>query len=387
MIFHKGTPYVTHLLFLACMLQHSLAPAAVSVPAAAITPPSASVAPGTAASVNIIWRASSDLAGAVIRSPVGTFRAGNPAGPLLGTVPIILSKSVTQNVLTPFPESVLVPSDVVFRALKLGYNVINYTRVFDDGSGPVNGHFTITIRSSAAAGFNVTRIALAFDNGSSVRVAALNEKIQVSAEIGFTGSGSLQGLWEVAGPVAAGQPFFRPLAPVHQPLTMGNKQTLASADLPTETAGTYLLRLRITEPKPGFTEPVLRYVVLGARPAETRPLAVVAPANDVLLAPDTSFAWEPVRSARLYQLEIYAVSRNLTDSLPDLGAVGAPPATVPETSPLGGVLVAEPDTRTTLSAALRARLTPGARYRWRVVAIGDDGRIVGESATRELRVP
>jgi hypothetical protein len=51
------------------------------------------------------------------------------------------------------------------------------------------------------------------------------------------------------------------------------------------------------------------------------------------------------------------------------------------------MMVAGARTRTTLSEAARARLISGQNYLWRVLAIGNDGSVIGESSVREVRMP
>jgi hypothetical protein len=117
-------------------------------------------------------------------------------------------------------------------------------------------------------------------------------------------------------------------------------------------------------------------------------LSLVTPPNQILLAPDTAFAWEAIRGARAYQLELYAKPRGAGDGLPDLGGpTDTAPPTLPPTPPVTGMLVPGAQTRAVLSGAARAHLLSSHSYLWRVLAIGGDGSIVGESPVRELRMP
>jgi hypothetical protein len=167
---------------------------------------------------------------------------------------------------------------------------------------------------------------------------------------------------------------------------------LASPLLPTDSAGLYLVRLRITDPAPGFDIPVVRYFVADERTGARLPalsLALVTPPNQSLLTGDTTFVWEGIRGARAYQLEIYLKPSTTADGLPDLGGepMNTAPTSVPSTPPTTGMLVSGAQTRTILSSAARSHLIAGRTYVWRVLAIGGDGSVVGESPARELRMP
>lgn len=369
-----------------------LLPAHASIGTITSTPGSARVPLGGSATVTITWNVTVND-GPVARSPSGVFRSSVDAT-LLGTVSTSLSKPAAAGTTAVITESLLVPADVIYRAHKMGLTSITYFRDFED-EGTLSGQpglVTINIVSSAAAGFSISRLALAFDNGAPVRVLGMKESLQAEAEIGFSGSGLVQGVWEVAGPSStSGQPVYRTLNPVRQYLTGGSPQTLRSPTLPTDSSGFYLVRFRLTDPVPGFEQPVLRYFVSSGKPGEVLPIVpigIVLPAHQSLLAPDDVFAWEPIRGARAYQLEVYEAAPQAGDSLPDLGgeATAKPPA-LPATPPVTGMLVPGTQTKTTLSASARTHLPPGGRYLWRVLAIGGDGSVIGQSPVREIRLP
>ncbi|MGE5240614.1 MAG: hypothetical protein ACM3NI_03115, partial [Bacteroidota bacterium] len=188
-----------------------------------------------------------------------------------------------------------------------------------------------------------------------------------------------------------GQPVFRPLISVRQYLVGSDKQTLRSPILPTNSSGLYLVRLRITDPVPGFDQPVLRYFVSSGKPGEVlpiMPIGLFTPPHQTLLAPDTVFAWEAIRGARAYQIELYARAMTPADKLPSLGDdIGTAAPALPGTPPVAGMLVVGTQTQTALSATARSHLQPGRIYLWRVLAIGGDGSVVGESPVREIRLP
>jgi hypothetical protein len=233
---------------------------------------------------------------------------------------------------------------------------------------------------------------LSFDDGSVVQVIHPKHRLRAKAVINFSGTGLLEGVWEVADPAStAVNPVYRPLLLVRQYLIGNGKQTITSPELPATMMGLYLIRFRITRPAPGFEQPFLRYVVSSGKPGEKMPVVPIGldmPASGMLLAPDTLFAWQPVRGARIYEIVFYARAMTEIDKLPDLGSdAQSVSQTLPDSTPTAGIQISGKRTRTVLSAATFARLKPGKIYQWRVIAIGDKGNVIGASAVREIRLP
>src|SRR3989344_2559229 len=165
-----------------------LLPAHASIGSIPSTPGSARVPLGGSATVTITWNVTVND-GPVARSPSGVFRSSVDAT-LLGTVSTSLSKPAAAGTTAVITESLLVPADVIYRAHKMGLTSITYFRDFED-EGTLSGQpglVTINIVSSAADGFSISRLALAFDNGAPVRVLGMKESLQAEAEIGFSGS-------------------------------------------------------------------------------------------------------------------------------------------------------------------------------------------------------
>jgi len=332
-----------------------------------------------------------------ITSTSGEFRVG---ATVLGTVNNVLTLSGTVPMGVPttvrIPESVMVPPDVTVKANRLGSQTVSYVRVFTDGTTPMQGSELIVIGGSGAGLFGITREALAFDDGAAVRVVQKGDKLSARAEIDFTGAGSMSAMWEIAGPSStAGQPQFRELQQVTRGLIGREPEIVKSPDLPTDTPGYYLLRLRITQPLPGFDPPVLAYYVgdasTGARGGFTE-MVVTAPGDGALFDPNTRFAWEPVAGAKVYKIELFGSPESDKFGLPDIAeqAAAADPARVRAAlaaPPAAGMIVAGAQTQVALTTATRARLKPRHSYFWRVQAIGADGAVIGAAQVRQLRVP
>jgi hypothetical protein len=365
-----------------------------SANAVVITSPSdISVPYGGSVTLALQWTVTGAPGGS-LTSNSGQFRIPIGRVTVLGTVQTVLNQTVDGRIgSATLTEMLTVPRDVAIRAIQLGSNEFEYRRTFMQSNGQSqSGSARIVVVSSTAAGFSISRLALSFDNDAPVRVVERKQALRANAEVTFNGSGMLQAVWEIADPAStSGEPIFRPLSLVRQHLVGSDNETVTSPALPTDTVGLYLLRLRITDPLLGFDIPVIRYFVTdqhtrGRLPPA--PLGLVTPPNQSLLAPETTFVWEPIPGARAYQLELYAKARTTGDTLPDLGSsMDVAPSTLPLTLPVTGMLVPGARTRTTLSDTARGHLISGQRYLWRVLAIGNDGNIVGESAVRELRMP
>lgn len=365
-------------------------------------PPSGTVALGRSNTLTVNWnvtRAAGGSCGPTVSSAQGELYAGNLNGPLLLTVPTTLSQTTpcaNSPTFFSFSETIVIPAGVVRRAQEQGFSNLVYTRTFSDGVGiPDSGSVTLSITSPAAGALNVQRQALSFDNGAPAAVLGRDDALGAVTELTFTGTGLLRAQWEVAGPEStSGTPVFRTISQIRQYLAGGDTQVLRSPTLPTATTGLYFLRLRIIDPEPGFDPPVIRYFVLqdrDERPPGAR-LSLGAPAPRALLASDTVFAWEALPGARAYQLEIYGGREDSGLALPDLRSqIGEPaPSEVAlalARAPVTGTLVPGGQTRAVLSPVARRHLLSGRRYFWRVLAIGEDGRIIGVSPVRELRTP
>jgi hypothetical protein len=378
-------------------------PARATINSVEPIPANSLVAIGQAHSLPLTWSVVELFVGAgpsapfTITSTSGQFRVG---ATVLGTVNTVLTASVVVPNGVPttvsIPESVMVPPDVTVKANRLGAQTISYVRVFNDGTTPMQGSELILIGGSGAGLFGITREALAFDDGAAVRVVQKGDKLSARAEIDFTGVGSMSAVWEIAGPSStAGQPQFRELQQVTRGLIGREPEIVKTPDLPTDTPGYYVLRLRIPQPPPGFDPPVLAYYVgdasSGARGGFTE-MAVTAPGDGALFSPDARFAWQPVAGAKVYKIELFASPESDKFGLPDIAeqAAAADPARVRAAlaaPPAAGMIVAGSQTQVALSSAVRARLQPRHSYFWRVQAIGADGGVIGAAQVRQLRVP
>jgi len=378
------------------------AQATISPDASTVQPRVSIVALGHTQSIVLHWNLVSSIFGAfggpipyTVTSTSGRFLS---LGTILGTVNTTLSGSGV-NTGTPstvrITESLTVPAAVVLKAHQLGATYITFERQFDDGSGPLALDATLDIGGSSMAQFAVTREALSFDDGSAVRVVQAGDKLAASGSISFIGSGSMRAVWEIAGPSSTpGKPQFRLLMPVTRGLLGHGPQVAQSPALPTDTPGYYVVRLRITDPPPGFDTPQLSYYVGDKHSARAgyTPMTVTGPDDGAVFDRDTRFSWRPVSGAKAYKVELFASPGTDPFRLPDVDARGASsnPALVRKalsSPPAAGMIVAASQTEVALSSLTRAKLRPRSTYFWRVQAIGADGVVIGSAQARELRVP
>lgn len=241
----------------------SLVQAAVTVVAA--SPSSRSVPLGRPVSVSFAWIATTDTHNNVtVSSSHGVFLT--PTALDLGTVERPMSKTISGPATAPIRESVVIPASVIYQTYKAGFDKLIYQRSFNDGDGSETGQITLHITSSEAAEFTISRLALQFDDGSPLRVVPSNDRLQVQANIRFVGSGFFKATWELAGPGSMKDaPDYVPLRAVRHYLTGSEPIALTSPDLPTDAAGQYRIRLRISDPQPEFDPPVIRYLVAAGK--------------------------------------------------------------------------------------------------------------------------
>lgn len=341
---------------------------------ASATPSSFPATLQTGGHISTTWVVGANVSGLVVQSGSGTFRL-TPNGPVVQSVARPLSGTVA-GTTARLPEALQVPPSVVYQALAANRGVFYYQRHFDTvpATGGADAVVEVRIGGSSSGALSLARLSLRFSDGSRRRIVGTDHPLRALAEINYTGAGLLQAVWEVATPPSTSGAFvFRPLRFVRQYLLPGGHVVLESPPLPVDMQGRYVVRLRLQSSELDSGPVALEYSVnpaIHAPGPALRILSLRTPDEDARLDAATRFAWQPVANARAYQLEFYAA-----DARPD---------TEP---PRGGLLVPASTTNLLLSALARAHLESGRSYRWRVLAIDPDGRVIARSDLRELRVP
>ncbi|MHB8880727.1 MAG: hypothetical protein ACYC69_04345 [Thermodesulfovibrionales bacterium] len=202
----------------------------------------------------------------------------------------------------------------------------------------------------AAAGhdFRVTHLRIYFNNNRPEITVRRTESLAAFVEVGFAGSGLLQGHWEVDG---------RQISTVSQHVVRGTSivvETPGKPAVPTFDPGTHHLRLVLTNP-PGVPAPEATYFVTAEELGHVR---LVHPVNKAQTAyAPTTFTWESIEGAAFYRCEFYKKEGGRTIAAAD---VKKPEYKLP-------------------AEILRRSFAPGRDYYWRVKAFAADRKLVGES--------
>ena len=290
-----------------------------------------------------------------------------------------------------------------------------YVRRFVGSIGQPDQYVSVTCRMAgggARVPLALTDVRLSFDTDAPVLLVAAGETpTAVKADITYNGTGRLIGRWEIVrpgdempetkdllteatlAPAERGtQRRFEELSRFNVFLAPTGRTTLRGPDpsrLPTVGEGTYviLLRIEVSDDKEGdsnlaavgagsstihsgavagFPLPTLRYVVGTSSTSPTtgvHAFRLLAPALDARITPGqkVTFAWSAQASVKMYRLEIESRDgeRVLEAYAPAESRLYQPPSWLLE----------------------RAN---GRPLRWRVLALGADGRTVARTAWRTL---
>jgi hypothetical protein len=358
--------------------------------------------------------------GALVPAAPDTGQRCDPST-IFGALPVRLNQSQASGT-NGFTDIMSIPPTVTRRAYQAAAAGENsaffYVRRFRSLSGGPDQYVAVTCRlagGGARTPFALTDVYLKFESDTPVgTVSARGQLPAVRAELQFTGTGRLQGRWEIVRP---GEPQPEPFdllpegtLPVEQrgqqrryaEITRFNtflpptgRYTLAGPDparLPTDLEGTYLLLLRIevVDDKEGdsnltaagagvgvvhsgglagFPMPVLRYVVGagGGEAADALAPGVLAlvdpPAGAIVASPSPRFSWRALPQAAVHRLEV-------------VDETGAAVFSAMTTAPVS-TYVAPPWLRDKAG---------GRPLRWRVAAISTTGAVIRRSEWRDVRV-
>jgi hypothetical protein len=338
---------------------------------------SGSLSTGQAGSARIQWVVESDVGlGTTVQSGSAEIRANSPGGTVIGQVNTGLQgttdTSTVNGATATLTETVTLPQQALLRAQSLGADRLFIVRSFDDGGASASDASGVAISGGLGGEFRLVRIALRFDDGAVQRVVSTDSTLSATASITFTGSGRIEGRWEIAQPTSTlGEPRFRSLGVVRRQVTGASREvSLESPSLPTGTQGIYLLRLRITSPETGFEPPELGYAVNAGEAVEANEIGGLGPPKGTTWESGTLFRWSEMDRAAAYRVEFHA-RRDAGEDAP----------------PVSGVLVPAPASVAQLSRVARSHLEEATPYWWRVLAFDDEGNIIGRSPLTLLRMP
>jgi hypothetical protein len=323
-----------------------------------LIPSFANIPRNTASAVNVVYSFTSTPPSDVnLRSDKGVFLAGNS---VIGEDPIPLTVSVI-NGTGSVSEALNIPVAISKRAEALGTNRITYTRTFynQNTQTQVSGQMTLNLTTEALAEFKINRLQLYFENKRAETTIKRNyPSLKAYADIRFTGSGLLQGYWEVDG---------RILSHIHMHLVYGRNMILETPEippLPTFDDGTHRLRLVITSPLLDIPMPEAIYFV-------TSEDYKFAPFHIDLVSPDDAvelayspvvFRWEGKDVTVAYLIEFFekgdekpifsAYTRKVEYNIPN--------------------------------PILKQLFMPGKAYRWKVKGFDTETNIIGESFVNDF---
>ena len=242
-----------------------------------VMPQSNTIAHTGTSRMQLTWKVTANLpVSETIASTQLIIRAGNAYGPVLAKLSRTLNRNYPAGVSTQsFPEAVVVPNRLVYRAKKMGYRALAFQRLFTSNANSMGNTTTVQMTSASAARFSITRIQLKFETPDgefdSLVVSPQDQEVQAYALIYYQGSGLLKATWEVARPSSTGgQPVFAPITQVVQLQPSAGLTKIYTPELPRSMTGAYLLRLHVHQPTPVIESPVLRYIVRTATPERTK---------------------------------------------------------------------------------------------------------------------
>jgi hypothetical protein len=311
----------------------------------------------------------------------------------IGRINTRISRASQATGTSVVPETITIPQTVLDTAENLNLSRIYYSRTFTAGSAATSEPVFLTINlgsSNPQAILSINRIALRFNDNQSVKLAPLNSRIAVLADILFKGTGLLDTMWEIADPTSTiGTPIFIPALSVRQYLAAGSRITLQSPMLPTHITGNYKVRLNIRTPALSYALPVISYTISSKAKAGRSlfaPIKLNAPVKNALIQKDTRFSWYPIKGSKAYQLEIYLPDlHNAPDN--ETSEIIIDEAKILKKKPSTGILIPAKKTSLSLGALSRDTLRHGQRYYWRIIAINADGNILTTSPLRAIRTP
>jgi len=327
----------------------SIPPSSLSV-SVTPTPSSFSVPRGITSTHNLSYMFIASTAADIdLYSTDGEFIAGGQVIGNSNTGLIVPIRNTTGMV----SETLTIPVSVLKRAENLGTTKIIYNRTFSDRNISVLSSIDIMITTEAGAPFRITRLQIYFENHrAEITVKRNQPSLKVYADVRFTGSGLLQGYWEVDG---------RILSNVNQHLVYGRTITIETPDipaLPTFDPGTHSVRFVITSPSEGILSPVAIYFVTAEEFKKIFHIRLISPddSSEVNYSPPV-FRWEGSERLSVYLLEFYEAGGDK----PVFSAYAK-------------------DTRYSLPGAVFKRIfSPGRVYRWRVKGFDTQDSISGES--------
>lgn len=317
---------------------------------------------GQTSVVSVTYRFS-NIAGTSVSSPQGFFRVATGGGPItLGTV------NTRINASTPIPpnfntgagittELVNIPAGLLEQIIARGVTRFYYERSFFNilnvASGTARIDFQIV--SESMADLSIKKIDLYFENRRpEITIEKGFKGLKAFADISYSGSGLLEGYWEVDG---------RVISRVFQQLSFGGLlklQTPEIPELPTFDPGTHRIRFVITRPAQYIPIPVIIYFVnLDRFKPALSAIGLLSPQDKAVIEYGSQkFEWQRPVNAAVFLVQY----GNKVDSKTIFSAYTRDAFyVIPE-------------------AILKESFKIGEQYYWKVISFDAENIIIGESA-------
>ena len=298
-----------------------------------------------------------------LTSNSGVFLAG---GEVVGTVnqPIIVNllngKAEARETITVAPGVIekatgeaKTLAQAKMRAMAKGSNVLIYQRTFANGEIGGESRVIYNLTTAAGAGFAIKYMNLYFDNRrAEITIDRSFPLLKAYVDIGYVGTGLLQGFWEVDG---------RIMGFVNQHLASGEYVTFEAPNvppLPTYDTGSHLIRFVITNPVIALPQPTAVYFVTAEDYLVSTKIGLLKPGkNSENEYRPVKFQWEPLGRSSLYLVEFF-------------GRKGG--------KPIFSALIKKPE-YILPDFSLSSIFEKGTGYSWRVKGFDQKNRVIGES--------
>jgi len=301
-----------------------------------------------------------------LRSTEGIFLAN---GQEIGRINTPLPISVHNGTGRAF-ETIIFPVSVLKRAEQVGVARIKFRRTFTETTPSSTAIFRtmgtsivvvteseMIVTTEAGAELGITRMQLYFDNKRAETTVRRNDPtLKAYVDIRFTGSGLLEGYWEVDG---------RILSHVKRHIVYGRSVTFETPDslpLPTFDTGTHLIRFVLTSPG-DIPVPEAIYFVTAEEFTKTFTISLISPQNqsEIGYEPPT-FTWEKPEGVSVYLIEFYEAGND---------------------KPVFSAYTKK-EIYTVPARVFEKVFRPDAKYRWQVKGFGKSDVFKGESPLWEF---
>ncbi len=326
----------------------------------------------------------------------GAFSAqGQVIDPVTGAVLLSVTQPLSRTEGTgpfPFDETLALTPTQLQEWQAKGISALSYQRSFSSATqGAVvittdlmillSGNTDANTPRAPAAGLFFHKLGLRFENARNRHSFPTSSSLRARADLRYSGTGLLQGEWQIARELEGGTPQFNTLASVRKQLPISQREYLVSPELPTSEPGQYRVRFcvvpQVITPEqltldPQCPEPELTTELtyrVGAETSRNINQIELVTAHAITASPVTTFEWKPLTGTAVYQLQIFKF-----DDGSDVDGADF----------VLRLLTGGDNPQLHLTELAHQQLQSGQHYRWRIVAHDEDGLLIGSSEFAEF---